>query len=420
MNIFSRTFPNQLRLQVVHIPGSTSVTTMILAKAGSRHEHIKNSGISHFLEHMFFKGAAKYKTPKEVSQAVDRFGGHFNAFTGKEYAGYYVKCGAPFLDRSLDVLSDMLLHSTFPEVELEKERGVIIEEMAMYKDAPMYQIGWEFEKLLFGDQPLGRDQIGSKKNVRAFSRDDLKRYKETYYQPSNMVITLAGNVGEDTLDLVQSYFGAFPDKAAPTWAPFELKTNQSRLSAIAKKTEQYHLSLGFLGIAENDPRYEAFRVLRVILGGNMSSRMFQHIREEKGLCYSIRTQAQSFTDTGHLTTQAGVKLSDLEPALRGIAQEYRLMAQKGITLQELEDAQNYLLGSLDLNLEDSEYVAHDFADELLLSDRVNDYDAWRTKLKSVTKEGVDALAAELFDLNKAHLAVIGPKISEERLRKAIS
>ncbi|MDH3324225.1 MAG: insulinase family protein, partial [Candidatus Peregrinibacteria bacterium] len=199
MKINEKVCKNGLKIQAVEIPGTNVVTTLILAGAGSRYENKEIAGISHFLEHMFFKGAEKYQTPKDVAEAIDSFGGEFNAFTGKEYAGYYVKSGKENLEKSLDVLSDMLLRSKFDQSEINKERGVILEEMAMYLDAPMYQISWDFEQLVFGDQPLGRDQIGTKEFINNVQHEDFIKYEKELYVPENMVICLAGAVNEKTI-----------------------------------------------------------------------------------------------------------------------------------------------------------------------------------------------------------------------------
>ncbi len=420
MKVHSKTLSSGLRLQAIEMPGTNVVTTLILAGAGSRYEDKSISGISHFLEHMFFKGAKKYTTPKAVSEAIDSFGGEFNAFTGKEYAGYYVKSNKENLDKSLDVLSDMLIHSTFPKEEIEKERGVILEEMAMYLDAPMYQISWDFEQLVFGDQPLGRDQIGTKELIKSVTQDQFFQYKNELYVPENMVLCVAGAVNEDTLNRVEEYFTFSGPTQSRDLTPFDKDISTEKFKIRKKKTEQYHISFGLRAIPERDDRYHTLQVLSTILGGNMSSRMFQTIREEKGLCYSIRSQVDEFTDTGLLTTRAGVKLDDVLSATEAIRNEYDRMAQKGITSEELTKAQNYLIGKMDLSTEDTEEVAHHFAKDALLYDLTEDFEQIKTKIKSVEKEEVEALAKELLTPKNYRFAGIGPEIDEKELEKLIS
>ena len=402
------------------MPGTNVVTTLILVGAGSRYEELPIAGISHFLEHMFFKGAEKYPTPKSVAEAVDSFGGEFNAFTGKEYAGYYVKSGAENLEKSLDVLSDMLLKSKFNPEEIDKERGVILEEMAMYLDAPMYQISWDFERLMFGDQPLGRDQIGTKELIKSVTQEQFFQYQRELYTPENTVITLAGNVNADTLDQVAAAF-PFPNiKKSREVAPFDENLATKKFYLRKKKTEQFHVSLGVRALAETDKRFPTLKVLATILGGNMSSRMFQHVREQKGLCYSIRTSVDEYTDTGLMTTRAGVKLDDVLYAVEAIRAEYDDVVENGIQSSELEKAKNYLLGKTDLSTEDTENVAHHYAKNQLLCGEQESYDDWKAKISAVTQEDVEALAKELLKPENLRFAGIGPEIDEGKLEALIS
>jgi len=402
------------------MPGTNVVTTLILVGAGSRYEDLSLAGISHFLEHMFFKGAEKYPTPKSVAEAVDSFGGEFNAFTGKEYAGYYVKSGAENLEKSLDVLSDMLLKSKFNPEEIDKERGVILEEMAMYLDAPMYQISWDFERLMFGDQPLGRDQIGTRELITSVTQEQFFQYQKELYTPENTVITLSGNVNADTIDQVAEAF-QFPSiKKSRELLPFDADLPTKKLSLRKKKTEQFHVSLGVRALAESDDRFPALKVLATVLGGNMSSRMFQHVREQKGLCYSIRTQVDEYTDTGLMTTRAGVKLDDVLYAVEAIRAEYDDVVVNGIQASELEKAKNYLLGKTDLSTEDTENVAHHYAKNQLLHHSQESYDDWKASISGVTQEQVESLARELLKPENLRFAGIGPEVDEAKLEALIS
>jgi len=420
MKIHQKTRPNGLKLIAVEMPGTNVVTTLILAGAGSRFESKKNAGISHFLEHMFFKGANKYKSPKEVAEAVDAFGGEFNAFTGKEYAGYYVKSGMENFAAACDVLSDMLLNSKFPKSEIEKERGVICEEMAMYLDAPMYQISWDFENLVFGDQPIGRDQIGTKDVILSVSQKDFFDYKDALYTPDNCVIIAAGAVNKGTLDDLENYFAFKDSKKSIEPKPFNKTLATKKFQLREKKTEQFHISFGVRALPECDPRFPALKVLGTILGGNMSSRMFQNVREEKGLAYSIRTQIDEFTDTGLLTTRAGVKLNDVLKAVAAIRFEYDQIRKHGITDAEFEKAKNFLLGKTDLATEDTEEVAHHFAKDALLFSETETFEEVKRKIRNVKKEDVNTLAKELFVPENFRFAGIGPSIDEEKLLKLIS
>ena len=421
MKIHQRTLKNGLRLQAIEMPASKVVTTLILAGAGSRYETIDIAGISHFLEHMFFKGADRYPTPKAVAEAVDSFGGEFNAFTGKEYAGYYVKSGHQNLRRSLDVLSDMLLNSKFNSAEIDRERGVILEEMAMYLDMPTYQISWDFERLVFGDQPLGRDQIGTRDLIQSVTQAQFKEYQASLYVPENMVITVAGAVDETSLDLIEEFF-VFPEDAKQDRTPFayddSIETKKWKIRE--KKTEQYHISFGVKAVSEADDEFPALKLLATILGGNMSSRMFQHIREQKGLCYSIRTYVDEYTDTGLLTTNAGVKLDDVLSAAQAIRVEYDDVRENGVSAEEFEKAKNYLIGKTDLSTEDTESVAHHFAKNELLYRSQESFEQWQSKLEKVTKAEVESLAKRILVPENMRFAGIGPQINEDDLQAIIS
>lgn len=401
------------------MPGTNVVTTLILVGAGSRYETPEIRGISHFLEHMFFKGAKKYTTPKAVAEAVDCFGGEFNAFTGKEYAGYYVKSNKKNTEKALDVLSDMLLHSRFDPVEIDKERGVILEEMAMYLDAPMYQISWDFERLVFGDQPLGWDQIGTKELIKGVTQAQFQAYQKELYTPDNMVITLAGAVDESTLELVESYFTLGGTRQSRPYRAYDPSVATERIQIRQKKTEQYHIALGVQAVSEEDPRYATSIVLGVILGGNMSSRMFQNVREDKGLCYSIRTVVDEYTDTGLLVTRAGVKLSDVLGAIEAIRYEYDHLAAEGVEEAELEKAKNYLLGKIDLRTEDTENVAHWFGKNPLLHGKTISYAERQAAIAAVSTADVQALAQEIFRSEHYRLAGIGPAIDQAALEKLL-
>lgn len=421
MKIHQRTLKNGLRLQAIEMPASNVVTTLILVGAGSRYETKDISGISHFLEHMFFKGAKKYTTPKSVAEAVDSFGGAFNAFTGKEYAGYYVKSGKENTEKALDVLSDMLMHSTFNPEEIDRERGVILEEMAMYMDMPTYQISWDFEALAFGDQPLGWDQIGSRELVKTVTQKMFKDYQRELYVPENMVVTLAGAVNEKTLDLIEKYF-VFPEehKQTRSAADFQENITTEKIKLRAKKTEQYHLSFGVKAVSESSKEYPALCILSTLLGGNMSSRMFQNIREQQGLCYSIRTYVDEYTDTGLLTTNAGVKLSDALKAATAIRKEYDDVSQNGFSDEEFEKAKSYMIGKTDLRTEDTENVAHHFAKNQLLYSSQEGFTDWKTQIAAVKKSDVMALASRILVPENYRFAGIGPELDRAALLKIVS
>lgn len=404
------TLPNGLRIVTESLPGTQSVTALVLTKAGSRCEDKNINGVSHFLEHMFFKGANKYKTAKEVSEAIDGIGGEFNAFTSKEYAGYYVKLAAHHKELALDVISDMLLNARFDQEEIEKERGVILEEINMYQDTPMYQVAWDFERALFGDQPLGWDEGGPKDVIKVLQRDDFVAYKESLYTTDNMLVCLAGAVEhEEVVELVKKYFPMERKEPTRTYHAFEenLPTTE-RVKLGTKKTEQTHIVVGVKGYPETHPDHYVLKVLSSILGGNMSSRMFLAVREAKGLAYYISCGTEDYLDTGTFYTRAGVDVNRVDDAIKEILVQYELIAKEEVSASELKKGKEFLKGKLTLSLEDSENVAQMHARNELLYDKLRSYEDIATAIDRVTAADVLRVASDLLKKDAVHLAVIGP------------
>jgi len=414
---------NGLPLLTAPIEGTESATVHVFAGAGSRYETRKERGVSHFLEHMFFKGGKKYKNAAEVSMAIDAYGGSFNAFTGKEYAGYVVKIAAPHIETACDVLSDMLLHATLPEDEAKKERGVIVEELRMYQDTPMYQAGWDFEELLFGDQPLGWDTIGVEETINATGHGELKAHKDLLYTPDNMVLVFSGKITEKgAMKLGESFFGGLSGKKGREFPKLkDYGTEQIMLTT--KKTEQSHLVLGVKGANAIEDDHFPQSLLSVILGGNMSSRMFLRIRDARGLCYYISASTDDYLDAGAFSVRAGVDQSRLDEAISAIKHELLLAAKEGVTEAEVARAKEYLKGKITLGLEDSEERAHFYGRQQLLyantKHGVMDVPALFKEIDNVTKRQIDAFAQKIFAPELFRLVVIGNRSEKEGLQKLL-
>ena len=389
------------------IDGTASVTVMVFAGAGSRYEEQSERGVSHFLEHMFFKGGAKYPDTKAVSVAIDGVGGEFNAFTGKEYAGYYVKVAAEQVELACDVLGDMLVHATFPQEEIEKERGVIMEEERMYQDTPMYRAGWDFELLLYGDCPLGWDTIGTEELIMGVNQEGFQKHKDLLYTPDNLVVTFAGHTDSaQSQGLAEQYFSAMSGTKGREFPAHEA-FGSDRVFLRNKKTEQSHIVLGVPGVSSLHDDHFAHKLLATILGGSMSSRMFLNIREAKGMCYYISTAVDSYLDAGSLSTRAGVDQSRLEEAIEAIKYEYLECAANGVTDEELSCAKEYFKGKSILGLEDSGELAHFFGKQALLYPEIRDLQGYFAAVDAVTKEQVNTLAARLLKPEELRLVVIG-------------
>lgn len=414
------TLGSGLRIITEKLESTKAVTILVLAGAGSRYETKDINGISHFLEHMFFKGAKKYKNTKEVSETIDSIGGDFNAFTGKEYAGYYVKVASQQIETAVDVLSDMLLHSRFDTKEINKERGVILEEYNMYQDTPMYQIGWDFERLMFGDQPLGWDQIGTPEFIKSVTKAQFQDYKKKLYTPDNVVLTLAGDIDHKRgKELAEKYFTFGSAKKAYDFESLKSFGSNERVHLHEKKTEQAHVIVGATSHPETHDDHWAEKLLSIILGGNMSSRMFLSVREAQGLCYYIHTHSDNFVDAGIFSTGAGVKLKGIDDAITGILAEYDKIRSKKIPEEELQKAKNFMKGKMILRLEDSEQYAHLLGKYELLHNDLMSPQEIMDKLDEVTMEDIHRVAQDILKPENMKIGVIGPYDDKERFEKLL-
>jgi len=408
------TLPNGLKIITTPLDGTKSVTVLCLVGAGSRYENKTINGISHFLEHMFFKGAERYKNAAEVSSAIDAVGGDFNAFTGKEYAGYYIKLASHQKEIAFDVIGDMMLNASLTPEELEKERGVILEEYNMYQDTPMYQVGWDFERLMFGDQPMGWDQIGTKKTIKSITREQVWNYKHALYTPDNTVISVAGHITEkEVLDLVNKYFPFKDEKTTLKPSSYTKMNLEGRVILQDKKTEQAHIIIGVEGKPARHKDEFTEKVLSVILGGNMSSRMFMNVREAKGLSYYIRTTTDDYLETGVLSTSAGVDLKRIDLAIEAILEEYRKITEEKVSPDELKKAKEFMKGKIILRLEDSEEYAHLMGKQALLYPEIETVDKILKKVDAVSAYDVLNLSKEILNEKNLRLALIGPYDDKE-------
>ena len=416
-----KTLDNGLKIVTQELPGTQAVTVLVLVGAGSRNETKKINGISHFLEHMFFKGAKKYENTEEISSLIDSVGGDFNAFTGKEYAGYYVKLAHHHQDLAFDLLSDMMLDSRFDSADIEKERGVILEEYNMYQDTPIYQIGWNFENLIYGDQPMGWDQVGTKELITTVKKEDFLKYKKDLYTPDNCVIVVVGAIKhKEAQAKAEQYFAFGDDEKAYDWKGLNGESNLKKVHLTHKKTEQTHVVVGVPAYPTSHPDQYALKMLSIILGGNMSSRMFLSIREKQGLCYYIQTSIDDYTDSGIISTRAGVDIKRSEQAISAIVAEYKKVAEGGVTEEELKKAKEYYKGKMILKLEDSEEYGHLLGRQALLEDKINTPEDIQKMIDAVTVQDIARISKELFTEDKLKLAVIGPFKEEEDLNKLLT
>jgi len=411
------TLKNGLRLILAPMRGTETATVIVMSGTGSRFEDKRENGLAHFLEHMFFKGTKKRPNAQAISEELDGLGSQYNAFTAKDRTAYWSKVSARYLDRALDVITDIFLNSTLPPKEIEKERGAIIQEIDMYEDMPMRTIDNVFDALIFGDEhPLGRTILGPKENIRRFTRREFADYRARHYGPSNTVVCVAGSFDEKkVIAKVDHTFGHL--KPTPVSLPiiFESLPTAPRLRIKEKKTDQTQLMIGVPAYPFGHPDEYALAVLASLLGGGMSSRLFTEVREKRGLAYSVHAWVDKYPDTGYLAVQAGVEHAKLHEALRVIINEFRKVTKKRVSPQELTKVKSYMKGTQTLALESSDAIAEHAASSLIHVGRVRTLEEMLASIDAVTAKDIQRVATDIFRTEKLVLAVIGPHSDESSL-----
>ncbi|KKR84869.1 MAG: Processing peptidase [Candidatus Uhrbacteria bacterium GW2011_GWA2_41_10] len=406
------TLKNGLRTHLIPFEGPDAATLLVLCKVGSRYEDAPINGASHFIEHLMFKGTKRRPTTLDISRALDSVGAEYNAYTGKDLTGYYVKVDSHHLKLAVDVLHDMLFHSKFDKKELDRERGVIIEEINMYQDNPIMYSEELMEQAMFDGNTLGWQIAGSPETMRAMSRADILRYRDSHYIPSRMVIAAAGKIPEEIEGWLDGTFGTVKETQTEPkeFSPFGvLPTRRTpRIRIQHKETQQIQLAIGFPSYGLHDKRDAAARILGIILGGTMSSRLFVSIRERRGLAYMIRASQSPYEDIGNFTIQAGLEKARLDLALKTIMDELRLVKKRGVKPEELKLAKNYVHGKLMLHLEDSSDRAEYYARQELFRRKVETPEMYVKRLQRVNVQEVQQAAQDILDYERLCLGVIGP------------
>ena len=435
MNFSKTTLSNGLRVITVPMPSLESSTVCVWIRTGSRNEEKRINGISHFLEHMTFKGSKKRPSAKQISEAVDAIGAEFNAATSKEWTNFYIKTPSGNLETAFDVLSDMVLNPLLKKEEIEREKGVIIEEINMYEDTPMMKIGDVFENLIFSEDSLGRDISGTVKSVKSIQRDDFLSYRKRHYYADNVIVSVAGGVDEKkVIELAKKHFsdlshiGSGPGQNAshPLGGPFQ---TGPQVKLHPKKKEQAHLILGFMADGRGYKGRYAQGVLATILGGGMSSRLFIEVRERRGLAYAVRTSVDRYVGTGYLGTYAGVDPKRIDEAIAVMLEEHYKLANSekrigkacrfAVAKSELTKAKEYLKGHLALALEDTHAVGDFFAEQELFLPKIETPEEVFKKVDKVSLDEILHEAKRLFVPSRLNLAVIGPYNDQSRFEKLL-
>lgn len=400
---------NGVRVLTIPMPGVESVTALVLVRTGSRNETEEQLGISHVLEHMLFKGTKQYPSPMAIAEAVDELGALNNAFTDKECTGYYITSAARHLPKTLKIIASMIREPLLPPEDLRREREVIVEEINMYEDHPMERAGEEFENLIYGGSKLGRLIIGTKETVRGVEAGDLRRYMGKWYRGGNILVVLAGQLetNEQNNGRMQELFGKLGNGKMGEFVERGGYGVEHKLH-IKRPTEQAHFVMGVPGLDMNDPRRYALQVAQVVLGGNMSSRLFNEIREKRGLAYYVSAMVDARYDAGYLAVRVGVKLAKLGEAKK-VVREEMLKLGETLTAKELSRAKEYLLGKLPLSLEGTMEVAQMLGMRALITGEVRQPAEVMDKVKAVTMGQVRQVLREIVKDSEIRTAVVGPR-----------
>lgn len=422
MNYHRFILKNGLRVILVPIHEVRSATTLVMVGAGSRYEDKNNNGVSHFLEHMAFKGTTKRPTAMQIASLIDGIGAESNAFTGKELTGYYIKSSSNHVDLALDMLSDLLRNSLLEVREIDRERGVILEEINLYEDTPMRKIGDIFERLLYGDTPMGWDIAGEKEIIKKLKRGVFTSYMKRFYSAHNMTLVVAGNIDmEKVKDGVARYFSPLSKFSVARFQNTKELQKKPEVFIKHKKTEQVHFALGFrtVGLPNEKDRYP-LSVLSALLGGGMSSRLFHEIREKRGLAYYVRAVSEHYADSGYLACFAGVDAKRVDEAITVVMSEFEKVRKDGkIKEVEVKKAKQYLKGHFVLDLEDTKSVASFYGSSELLEKKIESPEEVIEKIMKVTLDDIDRVAKKYIRREHLNLALIGNFENQDRFKKLL-
>ena len=420
LNYQFTTLDSGLRLITIPMEGTKAATVLVLVGTGSKYEAKNQNGISHFLEHMMFKGTSKRPGYLDISRELETLGAQFNAFTSKEYTGYYAKASADKVDVLMDVIFDIYQNSKLDEAAIQTERHVVVEEINMTNDDPPQIVANLFEKVLYGDQPAGWTIAGEKDTILNLKREEFVEYFNTHYTAQNTIVAVAGNIDADTIKAkVSAHFDNIRQGALPMKVEVIEQQSEAQCAVTYKETDQTHFILGFRAYSLKDDKRYALGVLASILGGGMSSRLFDEIREKRGLAYYISAGQQPYTDTGYIEVSGGVNNEKAMDAIKVVLEEIQKIKREGVTPLELRQAVDKAIGRTALALEHSDYIAESLAESVLFQNQVLTPLDRLDKIKKVTLTDILQVASEVFDEKRMNLAVVGPFKDSEPFKKLL-
>lgn len=409
-----------MRVVVVPMKDTNAVTVMAMVEAGSKYETKDKNGISHFLEHMCFKGTLKRPTAADIHQELDSLGAQSNAFTGEEFTGYYAKTEAKHLNKALDIISDMYLNPTFPEVDVEKEKGVILQEISMHEDLPQRQVGDLFGSLLYGDQPAGWTILGPEKNIKNMKRDDFVEYRTKNYVAKSTILVVSGKCNaEKVFDLAEKAFKNISSKLKNSKKKVVEVQKTPQILLRSKVTDQTHLVLGYRAFGAKDKRSTTLSVMSGILGSGMSSRLFHRLRDQMGVCYYVRSSASGYTDSGYLDISTGVDRNRVVEVIKVLLEESHRLKTELVSEQELRRVKDFLIGNLYLSLETSDSFAEFYGIQEVIKGSIKTADEIKAEIEKVTAKDIQKLANQIIVNEGLNLAVIGQNLDKAILKKVL-
>lgn len=420
MSFKKTTLSNGVRIITMEMPQMRSVATTVYVKAGSRYESPKLNGISHFLEHMLFKGTKKYPEQAQIAMAIEGVGGQLNAWTDQDHTAFWNLLPAEFAKTGFEVLGEMIFHSLFEPSSIDRERGVILEEINRRYDDPASHVCEILVSLMWPDIPLGWPVIGNKENVLAIKRRDFIDYMGKFYQGNSIVVSVAGCIKHE--EVVSSFEKLFVSAKPVEIVKAEeavVTQTEEKVSIYYKKTDQAHLAIGVRGISSSDPDRYALNLMNTILGQGMSSRLFSNIREEKGLAYNISSGVESYEDTGALVVHAGLNLGKITEAISEICNEFKKLVDEPVSEGELRRAKDFVKGLLNLSMDDTDTVSGWYGRQELLTKELLTPEEVIAKIEKLTSSDLQKVAKRVFTQKNLNLALIGPYENQDEIKKRL-
>ncbi|MGB3922258.1 MAG: pitrilysin family protein [Minisyncoccia bacterium] len=421
MKFKKTTLPNGLRVITVPVVGNPSVMVMVMVETGSNYETKSENGLSHFLEHVCFKGTTNRPTVNGIAAELDGLGAKTNAFTSNEYTGYYAKASRKHLPKLVEIIADLYLNPTLPQEEIEKERGVILEEINMYEDLPQRKVGDVLARLMYGDTSIGRSTLGVPETIKRLNRKDFVNYRKRHYVASSTVVIIAGDVNDKLVlkEVKKNFDGISTNKKISRPAVKEKQTSPA-LSILKKKTDQNHLIMAFRSYGAKDKRLPALSLLAGILGGGMSSRLFYKLRDEMGACYYVRAWHDQSKDHGVFGISAGINLLRTNEVTKVLVEQCKKLTKNLVSPEELNKAKEYYIGHLHMDTETTDSIAEFYAEQEINVGQLKSTKELEKLIRAVTAEDILAVARDIFKGRNLNLAMVGNVTNGKSLKKTLS